>query len=212
MSDLDQLDPQSMLARLRRMADATGRHAVDEWRDVKRQRLDALDISPMHHRLVLAQRECPKVADHAGSRDAAAAAERFVSDSSLYLLALGGPTGRGKTVAATWIAASLDACWWLSAKDVRVGDEWQQLRSRALKAANLVVDDLGQEMTEWANREIGSLIESRFDRGRRTVVTTNIPPAAVVKLYGDRFASRLNHPGLSAYVVCGGSDLRKEAK
>lgn len=209
MSDLELIDPRALVEKLRRMADATGRHAVEGWREAKQQRLDALDINPTHRKLVLAQQECPRVASHAGSTDAAAAAERFVRDPSLLLLVIGGPTGRGKTVAATWIAATLDACWWISAKDARVGDEWSQARSRAMRAANLVVDDLGLESSEWAAKEVGSLIESRFDKGRRTVATTNIPPAMMVKTYGDRFVSRLNHPEMAAYVICGGTDLRR---
>lgn len=210
MSDLEQIDAGALIARLKRMSDAAGRPPPDDWRDAKRARLATLEINPMHHKLVLAQEGCPRLEGHAGSQEAAREAEAFVRDpASLYLLVFGGPTGRGKTVTATWIAASLDATWWISAKDVRVGDEWPQARSRALKAANLVVDDLGQEGSEWASKELGSLIESRFDKGRRTIVTTNVPPANMAKTYGDRFASRLGHPEMSRYVVCGGADLRK---
>jgi len=209
MTDFEQISPSVFIDRLKRMADAAGRHGVEDWREAKKARLAAIDLSPAHTRLALAQQECPRIAGHAGSVDAATAAERFVSDPSLQLLVIGGPTGRGKTVAATWIAATLDACWWVSAKDARVGDAWSQARARAMKAAHLIVDDLGLESSEWAAKEVGSLIESRFDRGRRTVATTNVPPAMISKVYGDRFASRMNQPVAGLYVVCGGTDLRR---
>jgi hypothetical protein len=209
MTDFEQISPSLFIDRLKRMADATGRHGVEDWREAKKARLDALDLSPAHTRLALAQQECPRIAEHVGSVDAATAAERFVSDPSLQLLVIGGPTGRGKTVAAAWVAATLDACWWISAKDARVGDEWGQARARAMKAGNLIVDDLGLEASEWAAKEVGSLIESRFDRGRRTLATTNVPPAMIAKVYGDRFASRMNQQGTGLYVVCGGTDLRR---
>ena len=111
----------------------------------------------------------------------------------------------------------LDATWWISAKDVRVGDAWDAMRSRALKAANLVIDDLGQERMEWASGELGSLIESRFDKGRRTLVTTNLPPTSneqrvktFASVYGDRLFSRLNKEGAGLYVACLGGDLRRQ--
>lgn len=211
MRDFANFDPKSFVENLRIMADANGRAAEepDAWREAKRERIRSLEIDPEHVRLALAEPQCPRLTGHAGTFAAATAAEAFVSNPRFRLLMLGGPTGRGKTVTATWIAASLQSCWWISAKDVRVGDSWSQAFPRALKAAVLVIDDLGQEGNDWASKELGSLIESRFDKGRRTVVTTNLPLASVTKVYGDRLASRLSRPGTSEYVICGGGDLRR---
>lgn len=184
----------------------------------QRERLRTLEVDPDAARLAMwSPRECPRMKGHPGSEAAATAVERFLEDKKLRLLVLGGSTGRGKTVAATWLAMRLDSTWWISAKDVRVGDAWDAMRSRALKAANLVIDDLGQERMEWASGELGSLMESRFDKGRRTLVTTNLPPTTneqrvktFASVYGDRLFSRLNKEGAGLYVACLGGDLRRQ--
>jgi hypothetical protein len=184
----------------------------------QRERLRTLEVDPDAARLAMwSPGECPRMKGHSGSEAAATAVERFLEDKKLRLLVLGGSTGRGKTVAATWLAMRLDATWWISAKDVRVGDAWDAMRSRALKAANLVIDDLGQERMEWASGELGSLMESRFDKGRRTLVTTNLPPTSneqrvktFASVYGDRLFSRLNKEGVGLYVACLGGDLRRQ--
>lgn len=184
----------------------------------QRERLRTLEVDPDAARLAMwSPGECPRMKGHPGSEAAATAVERFLEDKKLRLLVLGGSTGRGKTVAATWLAMRLDSTWWISAKDVRVGDAWDAMRSRALKAANLVIDDLGQERMEWASNELGSLIESRFDKGRRTLVTTNLPPTTneqrvktFASVYGDRLFSRLNKEGAGLYVACLGGDLRRQ--
>lgn len=194
----------------RRREPAAGRELVE--------RLRALAVDPDAVAIVIESPDaCPRIAGHIGSESAAEAAERFVSDKRLRLCVLGGSTGRGKTVSATWAAMKLPATWWISAKDVRVGPEWDAMRSRAIKAANLVVDDLGQERNEWASGEIGSLIESRFDKGLRTLVTTNLPPTSneqrvktFATVYGDRLYSRLCKQGVGLYIACLGSDLRRQ--
>lgn len=209
MSELEAFDPRAMIDRLRLMAENAGPVHDDSWRQTKRERLQSLDVDPEHVKLALATPDCPVIDGHIGSIAAARAAARFLV-SPIRLLVLGGPTGRGKTVAATWLAASLDACWWISAKDIRVGEAWTQAYARAAKAGALIVDDAGQESNEWAAKELGSLLESRFDKGRRTVVTTNLGGAAYAQRYGDRLASRLSAKEKSAFVVCGGADLRKD--
>jgi hypothetical protein len=211
MGDLREFDPGEFISNLRMLSDARGPmpEPEPEWRERRKERLRSLEIDPEHVRLALSSERCPSLVGHAGSVAASQAAEHFVSDQRFRLLVLGGPTGRGKSATATWIAGTLEACWWISAKDVRVGDAWSQAFPRALKAAILVIDDLGQEGNDWASKELGSLMESRFDKGRRTVATTNLPLASLAKAYGDRLASRLSRPKVSEYVICGGGDLRR---
>lgn len=212
MGDFEALDIDALVSRVRLMADARSAqvtHDPDaEWREARRERLRSIEAHPEHMRLALQRRDCPAIESHPGSIASAKAATRFVSDKALTLCVIGGATGRGKTVAATWAASALDACAWISAKDVRVGDAWSQTFSRALKAANLIVDDLGQEGTEWASGELGSLIESRYDKGRRTLVTTNLTPPAIQKRYSDRLYSRLSSR-FGHYAACTGDDLRR---
>lgn len=212
MSDFVEMDIQEALSRIRLLADARASevpNGTDEaWREERRQRLRMTEVHPAHVKLALARLDCPALEGHAGSIAAAKAATRFVSDRSLTLCIIAGPTGRGKTVAATWAAGALDACYWISAKDVRVGDAWSQAFPRALKAANLIVDDLGQEGTDWASGELGSLIESRYDKGRRTLATTNLTMAQIAKRYTERLASRACSQ-YALFASCGGDDLRR---
>jgi len=208
-------NPKAYLAQIRAKAEAANAAPPDEqdWRDIRRERVRLLDLDPDHVRLAVAQQRCPVIAGHPGSQAAARASESFVRGDGRRLLVLGGPTGRGKSCAATWVAACLDGSWWLSAKEVRVGEHWSSnAYPRALKALVLVVDDLGHESSEWASKELASLIEVRSDRGRRTVVTTNLPPEGegrtLAAVYGDRFRSRLAS-AYGSYVACGGDDLRR---
>lgn len=215
MTDFDTFDPRAMLEKIRAKAAAAGSDPIadEDWRDIRRERVRLLDLDPDHVRLATAQQRCPVMPGHPGSLAAARAAESFVRGDGRRLLVLGGPTGRGKSCAATWVAACLDGSWWLSAKEVRVGEHWSNAAyPRALKALVLVVDDLGHESSEWASKELASLIEVRTDRGRRTVVTTNLPPEGegrtLAGVYGDRLRSRLGSV-YGSYVACGGDDLRR---
>lgn len=211
------------LARQRMASDATedwDEPTLVEPRDLvsagsKRERLAGMSVNAEAARLVIDSAGCPVIVGHPGSEAAAKAAQRFVTDPTLRLLVIGGSTGRGKTVAAAWVAAVLDATWWLSARIVRVGDDWSHAHGRALRAAHLVIDDLGVEKNQWASDELGSVIEERTDRGLRTLVTTNLPPRStdggksLLTCYGERFMSRLAQRPTSEYVVCAGPDLRR---
>lgn len=211
MAELEKMDFRATIENLRILADARGyEQPKDEWREERRERLRGLEIDPLHAKLALESRECPSIEGHAGSLAAAQAATKFVTTPALRLCVIGGPTGRGKTVAATWAAGCLDSVFWISAKDCRVGEAWDQMRKRALRCGVLVLDDLGQEASEWASGELGSLVESRFDKGLRTLATTNLPMPALGKRYSDRFLSRVSQASLSLYATCSGSDLRRE--
>ncbi len=222
------VDSNDFLARLRARAVTV----APEFEDVasekvarRRQRLSELAVSPRHVALVApAWRGFPRLEGHEAMAGLSAVCEEFVRSREIQTLVLAGNTGRGKTVAATWIAAGLDSCWWISAKDVRVADGWDSARSRAAKAAVLVVDDLGREATDWASRELGDLVELRHDRGLRTVVTTNLPrrledyrtpelraahkSQSIAERYGERLLSRLMDAEVARFVVCRGPDLR----
>ncbi len=149
---------------------------------------------------------CPMVTGHPGSEAAARAVETFVADESTRTLLLLGPTGRGKSFAATWAVAEAGAAW-LSAADVRVA-EWDDLRPRAVSARLLVVDDLGREPNGWAQRELADLLELRHNRGLRTIVTSNTPAARIAAVYGDRLASRWADRDYTRTVDVLGLDLR----
>ena len=163
-------------------------------------------------KLVLACEGYPRHATQHEKTDLEAIARRFVSDPNLRLMVIGGETGRGKTVAATWVAAMLGNAYWLPARMVTVSDEWNGKASRALNAALTIVDDLGVETNDWASQELAKIIEARFDMGRRTFVTTNLPLTSTtgksMSRYGDRFISRLAQAPVARYRFVHGPDLR----
>lgn len=208
MSDF--IDIGLMVGRVRGLQPTT--EVAPTWRDPVREQLHRMAVDPDHARLVLAAPQCPVFRGHVGSELAARAVEQFHADPALRLLVLTGPTGRGKTVAATWLAAHTPGTLWASAKDVRVGEAWSAVHARCLYVPQLVIDDLGQEASEWATRELAALIESRFDKGKRTIVTTNLTPAGqgrnIENVYGARLWSRLGSQR-SLVVACGGVDLRR---
>jgi len=153
---------------------------------------------------------CPRMAGHKGSERAALAAESFLADKLQRTMILCGPTGRGKSYAATWIIAEWQsASAWLAASEVRVSDTWSALRPKVEVTKLLVIDDLGRESTDWAGRELADLMELRHNRGLRTVATTNFTRDQIFARYGERLASRLADGRMSSIIDVLGADLRK---
>jgi hypothetical protein len=150
---------------------------------------------------------CPMVAGHEGSEAAARAVEALLADDHARTLLLVGPTGRGKSFAATWAIAEGGGAW-LAAADCRVA-EWNDLRPRAAGARLLVLDDLGRESTDWSARELADLLELRHNRGLRTIVTSNLPTRKLAERYGERLASRWGDGRFTATVEVMGGDLRR---
>ena len=128
------------------------------------------------------------------------------------LLMLGG-IGAGKTTAAAWIVAGEKAnSVWLPARTVDDLESWKQVGHLAKTAQLLVIDDLGTERdTEsgFGRDTLGNLFTDRIDRAQRTVVTTNLSGAELVKRYGERLRSRLQLRPLVGVIDAGKTDLRK---
>lgn len=153
---------------------------------------------------------CPRTGD-SWQAPMAEAAEAFVRDASTYSLVLSAPPGRGKSWVATWVVAEVAALpMWLPAAECRVGQAWDGLRQKAMKSGLLVVDDLGEEASgEWGVRELATLLEGRHNAGKRTVVTTNLPPPEIAARYGERLLSRWAQAPYSRLVMVRGADLRR---
>jgi DNA replication protein DnaC len=128
------------------------------------------------------------------------------------LLILGG-IGAGKTTAAAWVVAGERAnAVWLPARTVDDLESWKLVGHNAKTAQLLVIDDLGTERdTEsgFGRDTLGNLLTDRIDRGQRTVVTTNLSGAEIVKRYGERLRSRLQLRPLVGVIDAGKTDLRK---
>jgi len=72
----------------------------------------------------------------------------------------------------------------------------------------LVLDDLAVgELTPWREETLLALL-GRVDRGRRTLVTSNVEPAAMAPFIGERCADRLGDPEMFRVVAVGGESLR----
>jgi chromosomal replication initiation ATPase DnaA len=129
-------------------------------------------------------------------------------------LMLLGSTGRGKTLAAGWALVQRGGRY-VGARELervataRYGDE-AELFSKLLETRLLVVDDIGRE------RDAGNmtaalldLVDERRKRGQKTIAIANIAKAAFLELYADeRLLSRLNEPGIAAWIADTGPDLR----
>ena len=130
------------------------------------------------------------------------------------ILVLSGTVGCGKSVAAGWLLANnerhevlrltsgeeipqvsrLTGAWVAASSLVEASDFegafWKPLRRVEL----LVVDEAGAERLDAKGRAVGNfteLLRRRYDDGRRTAVTTNLPPAQWLRLYAEGDGGRL---------------------
>jgi hypothetical protein len=128
------------------------------------------------------------------------------------IFVLSGGVGVGKSVAAAvWMMLAPAGGVWLQAAELSRDYAYDEKRLRRLiEASRLVVDDLGAEYLDAGGRYLATLseiLETRFAHRHRTLVTTNCAPEVFRQRYGERLASRIAEDG--AFVVCGGSDLRR---
>ncbi|WIF95829.1 ATP-binding protein [Caminicella sporogenes] len=75
----------------------------------------------------------------------------------------------------------------------------------------LIIDDLGTELAnKFTNIEIFNIINSRLIQNKKTIISTNLSPADIIKIYGERTASRIF--GKFTILKFYGPDLRWEIK
>jgi len=156
--------------------------------------------------------------------DAVKAVRAFGRSSGI--LCLGGPTGSGKSIAATeWL--------WRYWRGESIGDWPNEIRAtfttaqavrranwfdedvvrRILVAPALVLDDLGAEQGDsatgtWAAR-LDEIVSVRHAGQRPLVITTNLPEAELWRLLGDRCEDRIEQV---RYVACVGESRRRQKK
>ena len=149
--------------------------------------------------------------------------EAWLGDGDSPTLWLVGSVGVGKTraaVAAGYAAADAAA----TARAVRFtalssylaklrpdGDPNPvAVRRWAAGSDLLILDDVGaevdQEASEFARRELLSLVNGRLDRAARQVLTTNLTPDQLTDAYGPRIVSRLRDR--AAVIRIDGGDRR----
>jgi DNA replication protein DnaC len=133
----------------------------------------------------------------------------------MTMLALLGPTGRGKTVAAAWLLADLGG-FYTTGEELRRAMRSYNPRDAELllqlyRARSLIVDDLGTEQDlESARTALFEVVNRRMGLPRAyTVLTSNLSREAFAERYGERTLRRLEHQGLVVEVE--GEDLRRPA-
>lgn len=128
------------------------------------------------------------------------------SGSSLMI----GEAGTGKTLLASWLIHQLaetrnynqlekykfvnvpKLLFDLKCNFDKRSYENEQIVDKLCKVDFLVLDDLGAEKSsDWVAETIYIVINSRYDRDRSTIITTNLEPAKLAERLGDRIVSRL---------------------
>lgn len=131
-----------------------------------------------------------------------------------------GPTGTGKTHYAYAVLRALaetgaGAIWTATtAADLyaalrpRAGRDSEAEFEKFTKAGVLFVDDLGAaKLTEWTEEVTYRLINHRYEQCLPGIYTSNVPPAQLRDVLGERIASRLVE--MCERVVLKGDDRRK---
>ncbi len=161
-------------------------------------------------------------------KETLALCESFVAnfDQSTESLLFYGKTGRGKTFLCNAIAKSLLDKGYLVVYQTSFNIlellERRKFKKEGLPLDNfsydmlfdadlLIIDDLGTEMgNSFTNTEIFNIINTRLLKSKKMLISTNLNPIDIQKMYSDRVSSRLfgNFTTLRFY----GHDLRWETK
>ncbi len=135
------------------------------------------------------------------------------------LLLIGG-TGLGKTHLSTSLARTVIekgySVLYDTAHNVVFDFNYDQFKSKPeeelrsekyLDCDLLLLDDLGTEVqTKHTNSYLYNLINTRMNRGKTTLISTNLTPNELLERYGDRLASRLF--GEYEILLFRGKDIR----
>jgi DNA replication protein DnaC len=132
-------------------------------------------------------------------------------------LVLFGDVGTGKTFTATAVVIDFiergGEALVARAKDAayQLHESYQQenteaFRKRLVRTPLLLLDDLGEE-NEKDKEFIASIIKSRYESDRQTIITTNLDAEGLAKKYGPAVFSRLEE--LAVVIHMAGEDYRR---
>lgn len=135
----------------------------------------------------------------AGKLEQTGAVQALADINGLGLVCLSGNPGSGKTVAASnWLAIAGSGLFVKAARLSRWDRYDNDEMNRLLRAARLVIDDLGTEFQDSKGNFMAILdevIDVRYDHSRPTVVTTNLDAEAFKARYGERIVDRIRETG-----------------
>ncbi len=133
-----------------------------------------------------------------------------------------GPTGTGKTFLSNCIAKELlDSCHsvlYFSAIDLfnlfsrnRYGADADSIDRSVLACDLLIIDDLGTEsVNSFTASKLFYCVNERLNRGKGTLISTNLDPSHLRDIYSERILSRI----VSGYTLIrlDGKDIRIQKK
>lgn len=91
------------------------------------------------------------------------------------------------------------------------GDDADARVERILSCDLLILDDLGTEMiTEFSKSALYTIVNSRLIAGKKTIVSTNLDPDSLERVYTPQLASRLQGEYQDLHFV--GRDIRLQRK
>lgn len=116
-------------------------------------------------------------------------------------LALVGPKGRGKSVAACWAVARRGGLYVESAQNLVTAGTFSPVWTEMETAPLLVVDELGTEYRNDAfEASLYALLNARYARQRKTILVTNLDAVQFKARYGaagmDRLIERIVKGGM----------------
>ena len=87
------------------------------------------------------------------------------------------------------------------------------IREELTTADLLVLDDLGAEhMSDWAQSELGSIINDRYEAGKTIILTTNLTLSALTARLGSRTISRIAEMTDGVRITSGDRRLRRHTE
>lgn len=204
--------------RAQREIEAEARIVAEE-RAASARRIRAHFERSVPYRYLDASTEHADLLAWAGSLAEANTSNGYLRGRSILLV---GPTGVGKTHAAfgalyryvqggghcrPTIVTAADLYAQLRP---RPGRDSEELFEQHARANLLFVDDLGAaKSSEWVEEINYRLVNHRYEQQLPTLITSNVPPAELGTMLGDRVASRLTE--MCTTVVLKGHDRRRAA-
>jgi DNA replication protein DnaC len=141
-------------------------------------------------------------------------ATEIITDDNITLI---GPTGTGKTIAATMAVVlefcrridmdlSLTVLWWTTASEIErarrstsLGTGEAEIVAQSINCDILVIDDLGQEQPR-GDTALFDIYNARYDKGKKTITTSGLTPDELSARYGAAFIRRMNRDNTA--LVC----------